>query len=87
MPGHYSPEVRRQVIELARAGEGPEAAPHRERPASVRRRRQATIALKLAAAGRRQLKKARRLRLTAMGKFILPHAAPVTAKRRFTLRR
>jgi hypothetical protein len=46
----------------------------------------ATIALKLTAKGRRQLTKAKRLRLTATGAFILPHAAPVIAKRRFTLR-
>jgi hypothetical protein len=46
-----------------------------------------TIALKLTPAGRRQLKKAKRLRLTARGTFILAHAVPVRAVRRFTLRR
>ncbi|HEX5617264.1 MAG TPA: hypothetical protein VFX51_02540 [Solirubrobacteraceae bacterium] len=47
----------------------------------------ATIKIKLTKAGRRQLRHARRLRLTAMGTFTPAGAAPVTASRRFTLRR
>jgi hypothetical protein len=47
----------------------------------------ATIVLKLTAAGRRQLRHAKRLRLRARGTFTRPHGAPVTAKRSFRLRR
>ena len=45
------------------------------------------MTVKLTAAGRRQLRRAKHLALTAKGTFTLPHAAPVTAARRFTLRR
>jgi hypothetical protein len=47
----------------------------------------ATITMKLTAAGRRQLRHARRLRLTAKGTFTVAPGAAVTATRRFTLRR
>ena len=43
--------------------------------------------LKLTRAGRRQLKHAKRLRLTARGAFTLASGATVKAARRFTLRR
>jgi hypothetical protein len=47
----------------------------------------ATIAVKLTRAGRRQLRHAKRLGLRANGTFTPESAAPVTAARRFTLRR
>jgi hypothetical protein len=47
----------------------------------------AIIAMKLTAVGRRQLKRTKRLRLRAKGTFTPAPAAPVTATRRFTLRR
>ena len=47
----------------------------------------ATITVKLTAAGRRQLRRAKRLGLTAKGTFTSSPGAPVTAARRFTLRR
>jgi hypothetical protein len=47
----------------------------------------ATIRVKLTPAGRRQFRRNTRLRLTAKGTFTLAAAAPVTATRRFTLRR
>ena len=47
----------------------------------------AIITMKLTAAGRRQLRRAKRLRLRAKGTFTPVPAAPVTAARRFTLRR
>ena len=47
----------------------------------------ATITMKLTAAGRRQLRRARRLRLRAKGAFTPVPAVAVTAARGFTLRR
>jgi hypothetical protein len=47
----------------------------------------ATITVKLTAAGRRQLRRAKHLGLTAKGTFTPATAPPVTAARRFTLRR
>ena len=47
----------------------------------------ATFKLKLTAAGRRQLRHAKRLRLTARGTFTPATGGPVNASRRFTLRR
>jgi hypothetical protein len=47
----------------------------------------ATITVKLTAAGRRQLRRAKRFGLTAKGTFAPSPGAPVTAARRFTLRR
>jgi hypothetical protein len=47
----------------------------------------ATIKVTLTAAGRRALRRAKRLRLTAKGTFTPAGAAPVTATRQFTLRR
>jgi hypothetical protein len=47
----------------------------------------ATIVMRLAPAGRRQLRHARKLRLRARGTFTPVAAAPLTAARRFTLRR
>jgi hypothetical protein len=46
-----------------------------------------TMTVKLTAAGRRALRHAKHLALMAKGTFTLPHAPPVTAKRKFTLRR
>ncbi|HET6550362.1 MAG TPA: hypothetical protein VFG79_18000 [Solirubrobacter sp.] len=46
-----------------------------------------TVRIKLTRAGRRQLRHAKRLHLTAKGTFTPALAAPVTATRRFTLRR
>ena len=47
----------------------------------------ATIKVKLTAAGRKQLRRAKRLRLMAKGSFTPAGAAAVTATRRFTIRR
>jgi hypothetical protein len=47
----------------------------------------ATIRMKLTAAGRKQLRHVKRLRLTAKGTFTPAPDPPVTATRRFTLRR
>jgi hypothetical protein len=47
----------------------------------------ATLTVRLAAAGRRQLRRARHLKLTAKGTFTPAPGAPVTATRTFTLRR
>jgi hypothetical protein len=47
----------------------------------------ATIKVRLTAAGRKQLRHAKRLRLTAKGTFTPVGAAAVTATRRFTIRR
>jgi hypothetical protein len=47
----------------------------------------ATFHMQLTAAGRKQLRHAKRLKLTAKGTFTPAPDPPVTATRRFTLRR
>jgi hypothetical protein len=47
----------------------------------------AVVRMRLTKAGRRQLRHARRLRLTAKGTFTPVAGAPISAARRFTLRR